>query len=117
MLEMYRGDTYKIDLVIVNDQTGDVIDITGATMKFMAKRNVSDADAAAVVTKMVGAGVTLTDALNGKAQVVLLPADTSNLIETVQLECEAQMTLAGDVFTVASQPLLVRADVVRGASS
>lgn len=114
MLEMYRGDTKVFDIAVTDPDTGGVVDLTGKTLAFMAKRSRTDADGSAVISKTTGAGIANTNAIGGLAALTIDPADTSALAETTQLEYDLQLTNGGQVFTVASDYLLVRADVRRG---
>lgn len=48
MIEIYRGDSKRIELAFQNDD-GTVLNISGATVYFTVKRNYSDADDDAVM--------------------------------------------------------------------
>lgn len=76
----------------VTDETGAVVDITGATVNFTVKKDVDDA--ANVFQLTVGSGITLTDPTNGVMQVAGVPADTDG--NDGQHIYELDMTLGGN---------------------
>ena len=69
--------------------TSTLANITGATIKFMAKLSDSDLDSAATISKTGS----VTDGLNGLASVTLAASDT-NSISQRQLMCECVAKLA-----------------------
>lgn len=53
-------------------------DLTGASIKTMVKRNVNDADAAAILTKQVGSGIAIiAPATNGESETTITAAETN----------------------------------------
>lgn len=56
----YGCDHTLIFTVYTDDTEATIRDITGYALSFMAKTNLSDADAAAVITKTSGGGITIT---------------------------------------------------------
>ena len=115
-LEMTRGDTQAYDIAVTDPATGNPIDLNGKTLAFMAKRSVSDANANAVISKGIGTGITVTNAVGGLATLTIDLVDTSALVETTQLAYDLQLNNGGQVFTIANGYLLVRADTNRGAA-
>lgn len=85
VLNMYRGATARWTFDIKDSATADgyTQTLAGATVKFTAKRDRTDADVDAVCQKVTGTGVTTIqngDANTpGKVTVVLAQADTSGL--------------------------------------
>ena len=73
-LSIIRGDTASIEVQITQD--GTPINITGYTVFFTAKKNLSDSDASAAIKKDI---TSHSDPVNGKTLVSLAPADTSSL--------------------------------------
>lgn len=112
-----RGKTLPFSATCTSN--GQPFDLTGATLKFLAKRSVGDADDAAVITKTsdVGGGIVVPTPTNGVAQVQILAADTAALTnaETV-LYWELQVVSATNPFTVAGGPLTVEPAVVQASS-
>jgi len=71
---MNSGDT-KIITVIVKDADG-ILDISNATVKWQMAKQINSTP---VVQKSTGAGITLTDPVNGVFEILLEPADTDGL--------------------------------------
>jgi len=78
VFNMHRGDDKVYELAVTNKVTGAVVDITGCTLTMTWKEAL---DEAAVLTKTNGAGITLTDPTNGKAEIAIDAADTSGFTE------------------------------------
>jgi len=68
-----KGKTFHVSH---KDSAGAVIDITGWTLYFTAKKKLDDPDSEAVLQKTVTNHV---DAINGLSDIVFLNADTVNL--------------------------------------
>lgn len=73
--ELWSGNHATLTIPVLN-AAGAVVPITGAAIKWVLSKAV---DSAALVTKTVGAGVTITNGAGGIFTVALLPADTSSL--------------------------------------
>lgn len=71
-----KGSNYTITFTVLDDNN-DPVNISGWSLTYTWK--VRDTDAAAVLTKTVGSGITLTDPTNGVGTIALVPADTSSL--------------------------------------
>ena len=109
-IEIYRGDnrTFK---VTVKDGDGVVVDITGASIKFSVKEEISDTSY--VIQKTVGSGINITDAANGEYEVYIVPADTQNL-DTKVYEYDSELTTsAPKVYTVVRGEFTVQAEITR----
>ncbi|KKL94072.1 hypothetical protein LCGC14_1868340 [marine sediment metagenome] len=77
-LEIVRGD--KRDFSITVTQDGAPLDLTGLVLWFTAKRRHTDPDqAAAFQLSSAAGGISITDAVNGKAEMSIQPGDTSKL--------------------------------------
>lgn len=116
-LKMTRGDTPSWQGQVVDPDNSDLPkDITGCTLTFTAKRDVDDADSAAVIQKTVGNGITLPPGNHAGIFTLgpLLPADTQSLPnENIGLVFDIEMVLGGNVSTVAKGVLYVDAEATQ----
>ena len=112
LLTMFRGDSAAWDFAATLN--GAVVDLTGASVRFTAKNRPDDADVDAVISKTVGAGITLTNASSGLLRVKLAPSDTSGFggARTLVWDLQAR-DAAGDVHTLAGGTLRVQPDISR----
>jgi hypothetical protein len=110
-LSMVRGDTPTWGMEF--SRAGSAIDLTGAAIRFTAKRDLSDADASAVFQKQIGDGVVvLGDGTTGEAEVSLLTTDTSSLLDRdITLHCDVQIVEAGGRVSSFRKKLYVTCDV------
>ena len=96
------GTTALFDLTFKRSD-GSAIDLTGASMAFMLFLGSYDAESAALVTKTIGSGITLIDAVNGLARLQLNPADTSGLDASRKYRFRCRTTLAsGEIFVATA---------------
>ena len=99
-IEIHRGDGKTITFTVVDQQTPPVaVNLTGATLEWNYSRKAVDAVEPLGVgilspIKTVGAGITVTDAVNGVAQVDLDSADTVGQQATLEYYHELQVTVA-----------------------
>lgn len=77
-LEMVRGTTKTLSLD-VQDEDGDVFDLTGVTIWFTMKKVITDIDFVVQKKSDVLAQITITDAKAGECEIYLLPDDTKLL--------------------------------------
>lgn len=113
-LSMYRGDDQ--DFTITMTEAGSAMDLSGAVVRFCAKRNVVDLDADAVITKTSQAdeGIAIDgDPTTGIAVVTIDAADTEDLAGTCWLKYDVQVVRGGKTKTVVTGTLEIRADVSR----
>ena len=108
---MRSGDTKKIDVVVdEKDSSGAVIgqvNLSGGSIVWKAL----DTLGAIRITKTTAAGITLLDAVNGKFEISLDPADTGDL--EGRFSHEAQLTdSSGNVTTVMAGVMTVEKDLV-----
>lgn len=107
-----RGDTIRLALVVT--RSSGPVNLTGAALTFTAKRKINDADIDAIAQKTIGAGITVTDAVNGEAVITLPPADTDAFTRDTTLQCDVQMIeLDGTITTIADGTIEVTRDVTR----
>lgn len=107
MLTIRRGDSEVIDLSIALDLTG--VD----ALTFTAKASVDDDDGDAILQKVLGDGVTITDEENGTAEVAIDAADLDAVEGGTRLVYDVQLERAGTVRTISMGTLLVLPDVTR----
>lgn len=105
-LEMSRGTDRTFTLTILDSERRP-IDISGATMRFMAKKELDDSDADAVIVKTVGAGITLSDPTNGIATLTIEASDTEVLDHTYALYYDVRTEKSGNQYRPIEGVLLV----------
>lgn len=80
-LSVYRGESKTYRFTVVDVDTGDRVNLTGATIDFTIK--AADGAGAALLAKAIGSGITLRDqtdpAQRGQFDVVLPYANTQAL--------------------------------------
>lgn len=115
---MSRGDdrTIKYHATETDTETGVTTDInlTGALIWFTAKNKFADADASAVFQRTIAnGGITVTNAIQGRFTVSIVPANTSSLGNTaVVLVYDLQVKIStGAIYTLDSGTLVVSPDV------
>lgn len=98
-LSIVRGDTCAWSVAVTFN--GAVFSLVGCTLRFTVKRSPKDSDADAVITRTsVGNGISITDAANGLAQIVLTPTHTANLQPLENYVWDLQVTtVSGQVYT------------------
>jgi hypothetical protein len=112
--EMWRGDSESIAAAIT--VSGVAVDITNASLRFTAKRALTDTDANAVFTRTIGTGITVTNAIGGLATIALIPANTLSLTVPTLLYCDFQLQdVPGNVSTLTTGTILVKLDVSQTA--
>lgn len=78
--ELVRGDTHKFEVTMVDDVTGDPINISShAPFRFTATDTLGEASP--LIDVVEPTNITKTDAANGVLEVTLLPANTNALTE------------------------------------
>jgi len=101
-LFIYRGGTHVYEMTFV-DENGAALNLTGLTVRFMAKKKVSDDDSSAVLSEVssgASPGIVITNpATLGKAILTLEPADTASL-EDKALKLDYQVRVDGPGGTV-----------------
>jgi len=109
-LELYRGDTKRYSFTFKRD--GVAIDITGYTIRFTVKREKTDSDSDAVITKDV---TSHTNAAGGESAVDLSSAETN--VPEGSYCYDIQTTDAGGaISTVLAGAFIVTEDVTKRTS-
>ncbi len=108
-----RGDSREYRLE-VTDENGNVVDLTGATIRFTVKKLNSVADPGEFqLTSAVAAQITLDDPGNGKARIFVTNTQTQDLeIRSYIYDVQVQPA-SGGVKTVVSGSFSVTEDVTR----
>ncbi len=101
-LSMVRGDTFSFRATCAYSVTNDPVNLVGASVKFTAKYNPEDSEAAAVFQKTTANGIVIENPTEGIIAVTLQPADTNVLPNYTQiLWCDIQVTdAANQILTV-----------------
>jgi len=103
---MFRGDDKIYELTVVDKQTESPVDITGCTIKMTWKEKKTDE------TYFLQKTFTLTDPANGKAEVTIDAADTSQLTERKEFFFDVEITKAdGKKETLLEGKFIVLLDV------
>lgn len=98
-LSLIRGDTATFAFALVRG--GRPVPLTGAAIRFTAKRSLADGDA--VFTKTIDDGLTVTDAEGGRIDVTFNAPDTRDLDAPLTLVWDLEVTEAGGT---VSTPLI-----------
>lgn len=120
---IFRGDTVVFPIWTATvrgvpvEEGGEIIDLTGATIWFTAKRSLADADddPPGFQQSTVAGGVQIIDPTLGQYQVTIDPASTVGLTEAGSFTCDVQVRTAGSLqtLTVLRGTLSVALDVTR----
>lgn len=109
LLRMYRGDASTFPFKVTDVDANGVeapVNLTGSTFTFTTKRREDDT---AVLFTVAG---TITNAVNGEAEVRLTVGNTASLTPPVTVYWDLQMTGgAGDPHTIDAGYLLVEPDI------
>lgn len=112
-LTVTQGDAYtgvRALVITVTDEAAAPVDLTGTTLRFMVKRRKGDTDAAALISRATGSGITLASpqsgGTKGQAAIALTATETNVIAGRWYYELEATdaigvITLAAGVFIVA----------------
>jgi hypothetical protein len=106
------GDTHVIVLPVVEAESGEPYDVTGAVAWFYGKRRESDADAAAIVAASPGAG---TIGVDGSIVTVTVPAAQSAVLtrDTVLFwACRIKEATSAQVTTIDAGELTLELHAV-----
>lgn len=108
--EMFAGDT-KILGVTAKDAAGEVVDISGATIRWQLAKSVTTA---ALVEKATGDGITITDGAGGAFDIELDNADTEGLKGDHYHEAEVELA-DGTIATVLSGTVTIKRTLIKPA--
>jgi hypothetical protein len=110
-ITIFRGDDLDIT-VQINDADGNGIDLTGSTLFFTVKSDLTDSDDNAAISKDI---TSHTDAVNGTTEINLSPTDTN--ISPGGYHYDLQLVdSSGTVITYGKGGFIVQADVTRRTS-
>lgn len=115
LIQIKRGDTGRYDIACFT-KAGGPLSLVGAVLRMYAKLDVTALDAAATIKKDSAGigGITVTDAGNGLARLVIAPADTSALTRDTNLYYDLQVTEQdGTVTTLLDGMIAVSVDVTQ----
>ena len=105
-IDIYRGDDRTLNLTFT--QNNSALDITGYTVKFTVKENISDTYANAKIAKTVTSHF---DPTNGKTQIDITHSDTSSL-EEKGYHYDIELTdTSGNILTVVRGIFNVTLDI------
>jgi hypothetical protein len=111
--QMYAGDD-KAVVITVLDADKEPIDLTGCTIRWRASR--SQSKTANIIKKTSGAGIALSDPVNGQFTVTLAADDTEDLTGTFYHE--AELTFGdGSISTVLSGKMVILPSLIRATAS
>jgi hypothetical protein len=110
---MFRGDNKNQKFIVLIG--GVPMDISTAALKFTVKKKDTDTTAL-FQRKNTNAGggpseIEMTDPVNGKFTVKVLPSNTSTLEGNVKYWYDIEMTLGGSVRTLIKNRILVNTDI------
>lgn len=115
-LEMYRGDSALWPMTAYQAD-GQPLNISTGSLYFTVKSSTRQLDAAAILQKTVGSGITVTDGANGGFTVELDSADTSSVYAPQVYQWDIQYVTTGNkVYTLLGGDILIKADVTRDIS-
>lgn len=97
-----QGDTQYFDVSVV-DGDDESVDLTDASIEYQLTNDDI------TITKTVGDGITVTDAVAGECEIVLAPSDTSTLSRLCSHSIEITDS-NGDVSTVLDGTVYVELD-------
>ena len=103
-----RGDSLPLNFEF-RDTDGVIVDITGWTIFFTLKKNRSDTDVEAVISKTI---TNLTNPTNGETTVVISAEETNSLLGNYSYDCQLK-TVDGLIYTIISGTITFLEDVTR----
>lgn len=114
MITFTRGDDHTFAIAVTNPD-GSPTDITGAVLRWTAKKDLHDQDAQAVMTKTSltppGSGITIDTPTQGLASLIFIPTDTSAFTDETQLWYDLQIESGGKIETIDKGWVTVTLDV------
>lgn len=121
-LTLVRGDTDALTVTVGNLGASGLNAFSD--VRFTAKRDASDADSAAIISKVLGAGITITTVGNattdGVLSIAIAPADTTTTLPagyTVTLVYDVRLyDASGDAYTVAQGVITVSPTATQATS-
>ncbi len=114
-LTIVRSDDETLDILVTDQDTGAAINLTGATLKWMAKRRRNDADVDALISKAIGTGITVTNAAGGVAEVAITAANTNAIVPGAYYWELQSVDAAAKTHTLAGGRIVILPDLIRSA--
>lgn len=117
--KLVQGDSASFRLNVTEDEEPYAPwDLTDCQVFFTLKESNDQADEDALIAKdSASGGITINDAANGEAVVVLLAGDTDSCPTGIPLVCDVQIkTPASEIFTVATGKIIFREQTTRRTS-
>ena len=111
-----RGDTIILPIWTAKDRDGVIVNLTGATIHFTAKRNLLDADGAAPGFQISTAtgDVAIIDPIAGTYRVIIPPLVTQPLEEPMAFQWDVQVRTTNPyTLTVARGTFSIHLDATR----
>jgi len=111
-ISMHSGDTRKLQVTIV-DESSAAVDLTSASIIWALSKKAADEvlpRGSAIVTKSIGDGITVIDAVTGRVDILIDSADTASLAG--DFYHEMQLTLGGSVSTVLYGTVTIVKDLI-----
>jgi hypothetical protein len=103
---MRAGTTKQLNFAVTSNAVA--VDITSQSFIFMATNAVKDLDAAALISKSVGSGITITDGAGGLLKVIIVPTDTNTFpLATTNLYATLRFIEGANVYDVWNGVLTV----------
>jgi len=106
---MYQGDTKTLE-VTVEDEAGDVVNITGTTIRWQLAKTARAA--VPIIAKETGDGIAIVDGAAGRFDVALDPEDTVDLSARSYYH-EAEIDDAGVISTVLTGKATIRQALIK----
>jgi hypothetical protein len=104
----------NIDVTIAfTDATGAVLPITGGTIRFMIKSSPNDLDAAALLSKDTGSGVTITNGAGGIASYTITAAQADVLPFNTYLYAEGLANVGGVITRTDSNVFQLTQNIIK----
>lgn len=91
----FTNSDYAIDCYIKQSDLTTAQDVSSWAFSWLLKRNASDADANAILTKTSGAGITIVDGPAGHVQILIGAGDTDGTVKDRMYVHELKRTDSG----------------------
>jgi hypothetical protein len=114
-LDIIRGDSWSRKLYF-SDLSGNIIDITGWKIYFMAKFKIDDLDSAAVITKTI---TSFDNPTSGEATLSLSSVDTDiegSFLYSIKVITNNMVGVAKEAITVLTGVLNISSRVIQTTS-
>ena len=106
-ISIYRGDTPRFEFTIVDDNDNP-LDLTNATVYFVAKANINDS--ALLFDKICNI---IAPPQAGKCEIRLTPLETNIIASNAIAELSVEYSAENVILTIEQFPFEIKADVRR----